>query len=618
MSREPLVYNIIKQNLWKDCHNPIYEILQTDFDNIFLQKTINEEDVDHEFYIDTRLNENASNEKIIHHWKPIPENITSSEVFKRKIENNGLIYFLLGRKGIGKSSLLVHFIESIKTNTQVLPIYLDLKNQKSNIKFLSNLHNTIYPKIYNRIITKKLNHHNFLENLNLVKSLDYRFAHLSEEKISEMLINEQETVISSFLNKIKEEGINVYLIIDNIDDWPIKSVNSIIDVCHFFKNEFNIKSIIALRDYWTPKNLELSDYNYASFLLTKPDFINIINRRLDLLSPDLSKNEFTLHLYESGSIKIIRKELIDIFRELVKQIHEDKELQNTLFNLSNCNTREYIKYIFYFFHSIYLSSKSCFEHLISVKINEHLPEFEILPTRKIKLHDFIENNMAIHSLCYDTENSIIFNLFYHKYNYDYGEEYRSSLIFLRILQNISTYAPTEKNVIISNLLRLGYSKDATKDALKELLSKDLIESPEGAEMSKISKIFLSTKGNTYLKVVVYEYSYLLYLSDITPMPEKYLVNIKEKYGEEEIPIARGSLAKKNESVRNLISFLKAEQDEEEQNVSSSDFPILYRYRVDNFFNEIEQRIELTISKLLKGYPDRRKISDRIIQKITIK
>jgi hypothetical protein len=620
MNRKAEVYNIEEQDFIQE-HNIVYNVVKDAFDTYFLEKNIQEQDVDGEFYIDKRLSEYSSHEKIIKHWKTQPEQVTSSQDLKDKIQKNGLVFFLLGRKGSGKSTILVHFVEGLKSNNNILAIYLDLRTKKTDTNFLTNLHNKIYGEIYENIVEKELPLFKYITDPRYARELKPTYKHLSNQEVSKILINQKKEIITAFFSWLKKKGIIVYLIFDNVDDWAIDDVQRAIDVCTELKNKQSIKTIIALRDYWTPRNLRITDKTYASLLLSKPDFIEVINKRLNLAIPE-EKDDVVekIPLKDGGYIELNYREIKDIYLHLIKEIHENRALQNTLFNLSNCNLREYIKCIFYFFHSVHLNSKSYYYNLLTEKVNAHSTfKYELDTPRAIQFYDFIEHNMAIHSLCYDTKSSWTFNLFYHKYEYADGEEFRNSLMFLRIIQNLSRDTSRNKENMIANLEYLGYPKTAVKDALMHLFNEEFIESPEGVEINRVTEIYLSTKGNTYLTKVVTEYSYFLYLADVIPMPNEYRVSVLKKYGD--VPISKGNLDEKIKSVKNLIKFLKEEEELEAENVSSKNKSILEKYKRSDFFKEIEKNIDVTINKLkstsiyYNSYEKKRNTGEALIQRL---
>jgi hypothetical protein len=255
------------------------------------------------------------------------------------------------------------------------------------------LHQRIYDTIYNKIRDKKLKYSEYLTEYDRIRELDTLYKPLSDEKLAELLLPEKKPLIHNFLLYVRDVlKCRTYLILDNVDDWPKEAVQRAIDVCRNFKDTFGVNAIIALRDYWTPRNLKLTDYNYASLLLSNPDFYEIIKRRLELAIPDGNKgNNITFPLHKGGTISISRSDIKDIYMDLITQIHINKKLQKILFEFSNCNMREYIKCIFYFFHSIHLNTKSCYLHVLSKKLNARSADFPIVEKREILFHDFIEH-----------------------------------------------------------------------------------------------------------------------------------------------------------------------------------------------------------------------------------
>jgi len=623
MNRNPEVKDIITDGLLIEIANPIYNLVKQELDIYLLQKTLNENDINEEFYVDDRANEIPTGSHVLKLWKKTPDDVvTSYNAFRNKINNNGLVYLLIGRKGSGKTTILIHFKEESAADKHILNIYLDLKSKKSDKKFLSNFHDDIYELIYDKIMDSKLS--SYFNDINFAKNINSFYKYLSNADLSKLLLTNKKDYVKNFLKYTKKTmDITIYLILDNIDDWPKEAVQTAIDVCGSseFRSELGIRSVIALRDCWTTRSLNLSDYIYASIMLSNPNYFSIIKKRLDLAIPDsVDDKPQLIPLNDGGHIEVTPNDVKEIYLDLAKQITENRSLQTELFNLSNCNMREFLQYIFYFFHSVHLSTKSSYLHLISKKLlNKCYPDIEVVENRDVQFHDFIEHNMAIHSYCFDSKASLIFNLFYHKgYTYQFGDEYRASLIFIRILRNISRSAPTYKNQLIADLEECGYPKEAIQDAIKILVSTNLIESPDGVEVNDISEIYLSIKGEVYLKTVVYEFSYYLYLADVEPMENEYKTKVKEKYGE--VPLGKGNLQKKIESVYKLISFLMKEEKLEGKNISQQAKNTLNRYRQGEFFEEILREIRDTINKKLlrSGTSDKaKKIENAVIQKLFI-
>jgi hypothetical protein len=100
-------------------------------------------------------------------------------------------------------------------------------------------------------------------------------------------------------------------------------------------------------------------------------------------------------------------------------------------------------------------------------------------------------------------------------------------------------------------------------ALQTLLANDIVASQEGNDISKhdISKLSLSRKGRLYIEKLVFEHTYLLFVSDDTYVNFSY--DIDKKYGTEVLPLERGgNLDLRLECVKYFINFLKNEQRRE--------------------------------------------------------
>ena len=593
MTREQEVYDIEEQGL-KQEHNIIYSIVKGSFDKYLMENAICQKEVDI-FYIDKRLNKLSLNKLMVKNWSndTKTENILSSQNFKDMIQKNGengFFHLLLGRKGSGKSTLIVHFLGEIRNDNNVLSIYLNLRTKKTDNNFLNNLHDRLYDEIYDNIFQNESSFSKYITYPQFARQLNPIYENLTDNEIAREVLLNKKRIMTDLFSWLPKNNKIIYLFVDNVDDWSLDAVRKAIDFCTNIKSSFNIKVIIALRDYWTPKRLGLTDKNYTPLSLAIPDYIEIIKKRLTLSIPD-DKNDIVAKIplkkiNGGGNIELTFTEIKNIYLQLIIEIYNNKTLQKMLFSLSNYNLREYIKIFFYFFHSVQLNNKNHYYNLLTEKVNlSSTIKYILEKPRNIQFHDFIEHNMAINSHCFDINNSWIFNIFYHQYEYEHGEEFRNTLMFLRIILNLSSKYSRDKSGMIKDLMFLGYPEDAINNAVNKLLSEELIQSVEGVDVNDVCLIFLSIKGKTYLTNVITEYSYYLYLADVTPMPDKYRVNVKNKYGD--VPIGKGNLDEKINSVQKFIEFLKEEEKAEEKMIDVlENKKILKRYKRVNFFDEI--------------------------------
>ncbi|MGA7720818.1 MAG: hypothetical protein WCA84_06545 [Ignavibacteriaceae bacterium] len=618
---EPNIYDIEKQGFLRDFHNPLFMVLLNELDNVFKEKEISDEDVIDHFYIDQRENEDVTNSAILEQFR-FKESIKSSEGLIQGIKKMpGMLYFLLGKKGIGKTTLLKYFLRKVKenkdyiTNENDLIIYLDFKTKKSDDDFLRNLPHTIYNEIFNYINLNVQFYASIISDITKLREIVPLYKDIDNSKLAQRVLDKKEEVIQYLFTWIYKKNLNISIIIDNVDDFTALSVKKLIDKCIEFKDIYKANCILALRDYWSPKSLKITDSNICCYYLGKPNIYKILINRLNYVNTLDIKTQMKI-VFQNKSFYLKASDFQNLFSDIAKElIQTDKNLHDMLFKLSNYNTREHLLNLYYFFHSPYLFSKPNFIKSFIKKINEIDENIETEAIRPAKFFDFLENFMTPHSLCFDLISSTIFNLFHHKWHNSDNFDYRNFFIFLRILQ----LSPDKNREIklsdcISKISCTGYSEEATNDAISVLLSNGLLESADGISVNDIKEFSISAKGLLYRDTIIYEYSYLNFICDIIPMPSKYQVNLFEKYGNEKIPLDRGNLHVKHESVKRFIEYIKDLEKEEEDNC-----PKMYLSQLERIIDGkslssiLSQRINSLMVKMIQGKKRHYKISEVVIQ-----
>jgi len=289
MSRSP---NILDMELYrrKRFHNPLFNILTDDFDNVFLEKNLSIEYIVEKFYVDDRSGEGITNERIFELFTSRPYNILKSDDLSSYLDNfPGMLYFLLGKKGIGKTITLRYFINKLQNNDNVQDkdklglIYLDLRPKKTDNSFLNDLPTTFIEELFFGIKREVSCLSPYLEEPSHIKKLDTSYNYLPDDVLIQRVLDNKAEAIEFLFNYTTPKNYQIYLVVDNVDDFPIISIKSIIDKCLELKSRFNIKCIIALRDYWNPQNLNIDDTNICSCYLTKPDIYKIVLKRVSTL-----------------------------------------------------------------------------------------------------------------------------------------------------------------------------------------------------------------------------------------------------------------------------------------------------------------------------------------------
>jgi len=571
-----------KGMLRRNFHNPLFHAIHKQLNDIFLEDSNNETFIFERLYV-----ENSTVPRLI-------------EATMSKSDNTGLVYLLLGKKGQGKTRALRDYYHQIqKGSTKNIVLYFDLKNFKSNRQFIDNLHTQLLVLIFESIkndpsIPTVVREH--LTITDKIREIDPNYFNMNDSALHQRILDHKDEAIQYLFQWLKREFYNLCFVFDNVDDFPKTAIIRLVDKCRDLRDNYNVKCLVALREYWNPASLGIIDQHIPSLNLDVPNIFEITIKRLREL--DVKKNTKTFRVHSgSKTFDIGQSQLISIFEDICRTFTDRKDLHDDLLKLSNDNVREYLKNIYYFFHSPYLFSKPNFNSALIQIIKKYDRFLNVGKIRNFKFHDFIECFMGIHYLCYDDE-SRLFNLYYHEYSYQDGISYKNTLIYSRIIQiaNIDgSYFSID--IILNQLLEIGYNDiNENKDAIQKLLNADLLESKDGVDISDIRELKLSTKGIFYIKNILTEYSYYVFISDAVPMPEQFQVDIIQKFGSEIIPIQRGQLWLKHQSVNKFLDFLKLNEDNEKDACQPDKYPLLERVR-GNYLSNISTKIKQQIARM---------------------
>jgi hypothetical protein len=623
MIREANLYNLERQGLRRYEHNPLFYLLTDEFDNAFRERDVDVDYVLENYYIDKRGPRNVTNGAIFERFSKRLKIVTSSVSLATEFSNTqGLVYLVIGKKGIGKTILLNYYskkvLDTIENNkrSKTVAIYLDLKNKKSDANFLNRLPGSLMEELFENVYYKS-KMKKYLFEPKCIRKLHRRYEIISEDnRLVERMLDKKEESIDCLFRFLKSEGYTVVVIIDNIDDFGVPYVVSIIDKCREMKDKYNAKCIVAVRDYWTPAQLEIDDSELCSIHLSEPDVKEIIKKRLNAIDTDSASKELHFVYDDDKPIVLTSSDIIDSFHRIVEDLMgTPSEILNKLFKLTNYDVREFLRNLYYFFHSPYLYSRPNFNKALLDKIRETDKNLSIPRPRQTHFFDYLEGFMTPHALCYDIHESKIFNIFFHKFEYPEGFNYMNTLIFVRILQIVpETCNYISKEDVISQLKSIGYyDEKAIVNAISKLLKESLLESPDGKGYKDVQKLQMSEKGEIYLNTLVLELKYLLYVCDEVPMPSEYRVDVYKKFGDEEIPLQMGNLSLKLESVIKFINFLEREEDEEKKMCQDGFRSVLGRLKNETNLSTVAGKsIEIAIKKMTlfgpKGVKKLRSIS----------
>lgn len=600
----------------RDHFNPIFDIITGEFDNNFKELELDLSDIIEKLYVDKRLDKGVTNSRILKLFSISGGNLRSMDDFIAPfVKNKGLVYLVLGKKGIGKTTFLYNVVHNaVKGNVEGILrddfiLYLDMKNFRYDDNFKQNLPQSLEKLMFWEIENESHAFSKYFQEGTYTRKLHKRFKKVidDQELIDKIYANEN-TSVHHLLSWLKKAGHNLYLVVDNLDDFDKRSIRTIFDTCFRFKSTYSMKCVVALRDWWTPDMLHAGDRNLCSRQLTLPDIYSIIQRRIYAIDHSQIDQDLTLTYNNNIELTFSSQDLLDIFNKIVRELTlpRYKDLFHKLLSMSNFSIRELLVNIYHFFHSPYLISSPNFINIISDNILEIDKNAPIDEARDLRLHDFLQNMMAVHTLCYDIKDSIIFNIFHHEIYFNHEYNYKNVLIYSRILKLLNSRKDYKYIDLLKSLECIGYMNRESTDAIKVLLNKSLIESPEGIDIKYTKTLSVSAKGKIYLNEISLEYTYLVYVCDAVPMEDKYKVNIKDKFGDEEIVVVKGNLSEKFRSVDLFIDFIKVNEDEEERNCPNKYIRLLSRIKGENISTKMIESVEKTKSIMSSGHGKRQK------------
>lgn len=171
--------------------------------------------------------------------------------------------------------------------------------------------------------------------------------------------------------------------------------------------------------------------------------------------------------------------------------------------------------------------------------------------------------LAIHFPFYDVKASLIMNIF-NAASDNAPNSYQNTLVIPRLMCLLRRSNVIKFEILMKKMNDYGYHESFVRKGLKKLFHYGLLTSEHGIRLKHIEKeTFLGPTSaiDLYLDYLIFEPSYLQYVCEDVPMPEKLVVPIAEKYP---INYSHGDKTKRFKSIEKLISFVMNEEKLEEK------------------------------------------------------
>lgn len=552
-------------------------------------------------FVEERLDNSTTSIDYFNRFKIAPI-IKTKKSLNTLLDNGGdvgSVYFLLGKKGVGKTTLLRHYFSNHLQDELGFYIFLDLYGMTASY---DGVEKYIWESIRFELKKHKYSKR-FFDSTADAKIARPLFNDVSSDKIAEFIISDSINYTKDVLLHISTTR-RTYLIFDNSDELGMDIVENISRFGVSMIKSFPLRIIINLRDYWEEKILKKlkRQVQVNSSVLSPPKIEYIIKKRIENLNLDSSlpitvqyvgTNENNQRVGGSKDIKIedINSFLLELIREAFEQ---DPTISNKLYRLCNYDIREVLDNMYNFFHSCKLPLAPLFQKIFLKRLDIK---------RKLSIDDFITCFLTIHTVCYDYKSSRIFNLFDMNKSCA-SQTYKNTLGLIRILQRCTLGDSQSLASIINDFIGIGYEREKLFNAITYLLEEGLLDSSQTLDVNIIKNIRISDKGKYYLEEMIFNFDYLLYIQDRVPSPPKYHISIESKFGDPHSKtISDSTWTKRRESVYRFISFLYNEEQGEENEYSGKN-EILERIRggtMQFISNQIKSKIIYQVEEIEKAY-----------------
>jgi Cdc6-like AAA superfamily ATPase len=373
-------------------------------------------------------------------------------------------------------------------------------------------------------------------------------------------------LLSKYL--IRERRLRLIIIIDNADQFDFNVQEKVF----LFANSLNRSAFcgvfISLREGYYYKWRYKPPFNaFASnvYHVTAPPYSEVLQRRIDFTLKKIEVSDKVIGVNEKGHKIIIDNQ------NIVEFLHS---LQDSLFDENNQSIIDFLNYST--FPNIREGLNLFKLFLVSgyTDVHEYILRVRFNPNDKkitIPIHEFVKSIGLSNKLYYNSEISVISNLFY---PCPKCSDHFLKIWILKYFQeklevggNISKFERYSK--LIEDFVDFGYKIDILNQTISEMLSQELIDSDEiltdmkWYELpNKDFNISISPKGFYYIKELKNRFHYLDMVLQDTPIYD----NNSFKKIKSVFPVAnengKRNLSERISTILEFLSYLKLQESKQ--------------------------------------------------------
>jgi hypothetical protein len=451
---------------------------------------------------------------------------------------------IIGTKGAGKTTFINYLfrVREDKFSNDHLFIYIDFREFYQTEKDFepNNMSKTIYEKLKDKYSTLELHSQKVLKRIyqKEIKQNDesiWGYAKENIEKYEELLSNffieklKDSSKHLEFLNHylIRERRKRIIVIIDNADQYDDTIQSKIFLYSHSLSRNSNCGIIFSLREgyyYKWRNNPPFDAFESNIYHITAPKYSEVLSKRIDytlehLNNIDIEKN--TNSITEKGyKIEIPHQRVIAFLSGLKNSLFSEKN--NDLIDFLSYTTYPNIRKGLEVFKQYLLSGHTNVGIYVLREISKPIEQNN---TQIIPIHEFVKSLGLQNKLYYNSEYSIIKNIFIppkecndHFINYFILNKCYNELEIKGVANKFISYS-----TIINTFEELGYRKSDIQNSITILFEYELLESGtfiSDTEFLKISEevdICISSKGYYYFKELIRRFHYYDLILQDTPI-----------------------------------------------------------------------------------------------------
>lgn len=427
--------------------------------------------------------------------------------------------FLYAPIGQGKTTYLLHLIKIKREDSsfqdlrdKVYFIYLPLTSEDAD---LSNAHSNIEKyliKVYEDILEE---HKDISEDFDTLKEVfPQHFSHFRRlrnnhpEDFRDFIINQSgfNEYVKEWIKWIKDnKSIKVCCVIDNIDQhFHIANNDKVFFRLFQFVISREMQLILPLRisNKGILNNNFFDSYHPIPISLSIPDFGHLILKRLTYIESHF-KNELKSPIFKVGNKNLTTEDLFDKLHSIANIIMNNPEVKQALTELSNFNSRSYLRIIVNSF-----SSHSLFFHPLSGEQIDYSSRISAGKFYSLFLYSLMLRDADTYYE--EGDKTPVINLFSNNLSNNWNSFIKYHMLYF-INKHYDDVSVSFKQFTedFTNIYRIDLN--AIKNAMKTFIQKKCVayKTSDNREHSNISQmvdeqdfyISISSRGRFHLKIV---------------------------------------------------------------------------------------------------------------------